>query len=44
MPTVPEAASNCQRCGEPYADHDKERVTHDEGGYSYNYVCPGVGA
>jgi hypothetical protein len=41
MPTLPEAASNCETCGHPYADHEVERVSHGDGMYSYDYVCPG---
>ena len=35
----------CRHCGNPLADHDRERVTPDDGrgpdgAYHYRYVCP----
>jgi len=30
----------CTRCGDPLCDHDRERVTHENGTYSYDYYCP----
>jgi hypothetical protein len=32
----------CVNCGEPGHEHDKERVYHKNGRYSYDYVCPEV--
>lgn len=29
----------CGNCGEPFHEHDKERVYHSKGRYSYNYNC-----
>lgn len=29
----------CPRCGDMFRDHDKERVYHDNGTWSYDYVC-----
>lgn len=29
----------CGNCGEPFHEHDKERVYHGGGRYSYNYNC-----
>lgn len=30
----------CKHCGKAGHAHDKERVYHDGGLYSYNYFCP----
>lgn len=29
----------CEHCGMFAHEHDKERVTHGNGTYSYNYIC-----
>ena len=28
------------KCGRPYHEHEKKRVNHEDGGYSYDYQCP----
>lgn len=33
----------CSGCGQHLHEHDRERVTHDDGRYSYDYRCPGGG-
>lgn len=30
----------CENCGEKGHEHDKEKVTHGNGTYSYEYNCP----
>lgn len=30
----------CGNCGEPSEAHEKERVQHEGGRWSYNYLCP----
>jgi len=30
----------CENCGQYGHEHEKERVTHENGTYSYNYICP----
>lgn len=31
----------CKRCGLALYAHEKERVSHGGGQFSYNYACPG---
>jgi len=32
---------DCKNCGRPGFEHERERVTDDEGRFSYNLACPG---
>lgn len=31
---------NCPLCERPYHEHDKEKVRHENGMWSYDYNCP----
>lgn len=33
----------CENCGHLAHEHEKEKVTHQDGTYSYDYVCPDGG-
>lgn len=33
-------ASGCEDCGYLHRQHKKKRVSHQDGTYSYDYICP----
>lgn len=37
---LPTTQDPCQRCGRWAHEHDRERVQHENGTYSYDYYCP----
>lgn len=40
MSDMPNSNADCPHCGQNWCDHDKQRVTHSDGRYSYDYICP----
>lgn len=39
-PGLSEPGWQCRHCGSPGFEHERERVHHDDGTYSYDLVCP----
>lgn len=39
-PGIGSPGKDCKHCGRAGHEHDLKRVQHDDGTYSYDYVCP----